>query len=165
MKRAFTLIELIFVIIIIGVLAAVSIPKFMHLKQNAEMSNIVKVTTDATTMAVEGAVNMLDLEDNDIDSFELKDVLDLKGYNWAYVDPNNWHWGKYKFPKDAAPNNEVAIIAFIKDSGERVRVLRYRINCNNIEDDVLKEKCIDAIKDQDLADGTQDNKVEADISF
>lgn len=38
MKRAFTLIELIFVIVIIGVLATVAIPKFSGLSENAKIS-------------------------------------------------------------------------------------------------------------------------------
>ena len=38
MKRAFTLIELIFVIVIIGVLSAVAIPKFAHLSSNSKVA-------------------------------------------------------------------------------------------------------------------------------
>ncbi len=38
MKKAFTLIELIFVIVIIGVLSAVAIPKFSHLSSNSKIA-------------------------------------------------------------------------------------------------------------------------------
>ncbi len=38
MKKAFTLVELIFVIVIIGVLAAVAVPKFTNLTDNAKIS-------------------------------------------------------------------------------------------------------------------------------
>ena len=38
MKRAFSLLELIFVIVIIGILAAVAVPKFRHLSQNSKIS-------------------------------------------------------------------------------------------------------------------------------
>ncbi|WP_151901016.1 type II secretion system GspH family protein [Sulfurimonas sp. NW15] len=49
MKKAFTLIELIFVIVIIGVLAAVAIPKFSHLSSNAKISS--EMATAATVQS------------------------------------------------------------------------------------------------------------------
>jgi len=45
MKKAFTLIELIFVIVIIGVLASFAIPKFRNLAKHAKESNIKSVIT------------------------------------------------------------------------------------------------------------------------
>ncbi len=44
-RRAFTLIELIFVIILIGVLGAVAVPKFMGMRDNA------KITSELSTAA------------------------------------------------------------------------------------------------------------------
>ena len=49
MKKAFTLVELIFVIVIIGVLAAVAIPKFSHLSSNAKISS--EMATAATVQS------------------------------------------------------------------------------------------------------------------
>ena len=49
MKKAFTLIELIFVIVIIGVLSAVAIPKFTHLSSNAKISS--EMATAATVQS------------------------------------------------------------------------------------------------------------------
>ena len=43
MKKAFTLIELIFVIVIIGLLAAVAIPKFINLTSHAKTATIKSV--------------------------------------------------------------------------------------------------------------------------
>ncbi|GAX87087.1 conserved hypothetical protein [Lebetimonas natsushimae] len=45
MKKAFTLIELIFVIVIIGLLASVAVPKFTHLTTNAKSSSIKSIIT------------------------------------------------------------------------------------------------------------------------
>lgn len=41
MKKAFTMIELIFVIVIIGILAAVAIPKMAATRDDAQISNII----------------------------------------------------------------------------------------------------------------------------
>jgi len=49
LKQAFTLIELIFVIVIIGVLSAVAIPKFSHLSSNAKISS--EMATAATVQS------------------------------------------------------------------------------------------------------------------
>jgi len=45
MKKAFTLIELIFVIVLIGVLASVAIPKFTHLATNAKSAGVKSLVT------------------------------------------------------------------------------------------------------------------------
>jgi len=52
MRRAFTLIELIFVIVIIGVLSAVAIPKFSHLSSNSKV-----VAELATASTIQSAID------------------------------------------------------------------------------------------------------------
>jgi len=127
MKRAFTLIELIFVIVIIGLLSAVAVPKFLNLKQHAEASNVVKTTVDAAQQAVEVALNYRDLENDS--SFDLKDIIKLNGKNWSWSDNNTT---EYKIN-----SNTVAKVKL-----HSLRKLEYYINCNNFSDKKTKEKCV-----------------------
>ena len=134
MKRsAFTLIELIFVIVIIGVLSAVAIPKFTHLKSNAEVKGTIKSAKDATQSAAEAALNLQDLDNND--SFELKNIVSLTGKNWSYssTDAN----GSYTFDQG---NGDIAKV--ILDATNRD--VNFTINCGNFKDAQSQTVCNDA---------------------
>jgi prepilin-type N-terminal cleavage/methylation domain-containing protein len=84
MKRSgFTLVELIFAIVIIGVLAAVAVPKFKNLKQNAQAANIVKYYNDISDTAKLQYMNLTEAGGVASTAINLSDLYDFKGKEWS----------------------------------------------------------------------------------
>ncbi len=91
MRKGFTLIELIFVIVVIGILSVVAIPKFTNLKQNAEVSNLVKAYTTLVTSGPSAYLNATELNGLSTADVSMETLMKI-----SPINPNTGKgWWKY----------------------------------------------------------------------
>lgn len=140
MKRAFTLIELIFVILIIGVLATVAIPKFSNLTQQAKVNNLFKIINDFKSSASAAYVNLVDLEGKEWSSISIDQLAQVKGKNWhvGKIDgKNSWYW----YGEDGVESNSIARIVLHNKVNYNNRKIEISVWCSRFSNQKSIDKC------------------------
>lgn len=155
MKKAFTLLELIFIILIIGILAGVAISHFLNLKERSVIESMSYTITTGLDLAVENVVNWIYLEGNR--TFKLKDILIINekelvpGLKWNYTTNGGYNKdGTYSLRDETYATPQVVLrITLSKDEN----VIKYRIDCGNLKIEThkkLREMCIEKWGDEDI---------------
>jgi len=85
MKRAFTMIELVFVIVVIGILSAIAIPKFAATRDDAEISRAIATAAALrTAISTERQKNILKGVFTDINGSAAEGLLQYGlGSDWS----------------------------------------------------------------------------------
>ena len=155
MKKSFSLIELIFIILILGLLSSIAVPKFLKLKNHTIIESMSYILSKGIDKAVESALNYMYLEHNT--TFKLGDILIISekelttGLKWNYTINGAYNKdGTYSL-RDETYSTPKVVMRITLDKDERV--IRYRINCKNLKQSThgeLRKMCIDKWGDEDI---------------
>lgn len=89
-RSGFTLIELVFVMVVIGVLAAIALPKFKGLRDNANISNLVSNYTNALQNAPASYLNETELSDLTPADVNITNLLKIPSFTWTTDHQKGW---------------------------------------------------------------------------
>ena len=107
-RSGFTLIELIFVIVIIGLLAAVAVPRFITTEQNAKIKPALEVADQVVNKVTERYKNIQDAYVNDAVKSD-KDIMQYLGELTTNIDKHfNWDTNETVFQINYDPSTTVA---------------------------------------------------------
>lgn len=125
MKRSgFTMVELIFVIVIIGILAATALPKFRDVSTNANVANFTKIIGDIESGAISAYTNEKQLVGTS--DINLSDILTINGNGWSYIDPSN-HVSKYDY-NDSVNSVTATITLYNENASDKNNTLQVYVN-------------------------------------
>ena len=112
MQQGFTLIELMIVVAIIGILAAIAIPAYQDYTARAQMSEAMSLASGVRTSVSEAYQNGVDITAADHDALGLADAADIQG---KYVE-------KVEAGSEADPAG--AIVATLRDTAPVVEAIQ-----------------------------------------
>ena len=159
MKISFTLLEIIFTIVIIGILVAIAFPFYKNLKNKAIITHMSYIISKSIPNAVIAA--SLKAKDGNL-SFRLKDILVIN--NLEYIKDFKWHYtkyyrhGTYSLRDESYPIPKVILRVTLDLDESNKSIIEYRINCLRINISThkkLRKLCIKHFGDKDIKERIQ----------
>lgn len=142
MKKAFTLIELIIVIIIIGVLSVIALSKFFDSHDGSEISSDVRVSIsiqlaiNAQNLVPSTYLSLVDLEKKyNSDEVTLSDLITIDGQDWNIRAGGNII--SYDDTNLDSDDKEIITLELHKD-----RTVTLMVDCDKYSNQLYNKKCL-----------------------